>query len=232
MSLSTNSKALRVSLRQQVLQAALECSGGDLQKTFSPEDLLLAAWRRNPLAWGLRGHEREYPDSERLRMELDRASVRGGMVGLGFFEKVRQRVYRLTPSGLLAANDVSGEDEGVKGRVERSIATAVSDILSHQVFVQWLRDQNHPKYFRDAGHFWGVAPGTPPSVIRSRIANIDQTLQSARALLEQRSVDAVSAQHGRKLFDRTDIGRASEFQQSLKQKFRNDLKALGVSLDA
>ena len=175
MSPSSDTKGSRVSLRQQVLQAALECSGGDLHKTFSPEDLLLAAWRRNPLAWGLRGHETEYPDSERLRMELDRASVRGGMVGLGFFDKVRQRVYRLTP-GLLAANEVSGEDEGVKGRVERSIADAVSDILSHQVFVKWLKDQSYPKYFRDAGHFWGVAPGTPPSVIRSRIANVDQTL--------------------------------------------------------
>lgn len=228
----SESKGSRVSLRQQVLQAALECSDGDLQKTFSPEDLLLAAWRRNPLAWGLRGHEREYPDSERLRMELDRASVRGGMVGLGFFEKVRQRVYRLTPAGLLAANDVSGEDEGVKGRVERSIADAVSDILSHQVFVKWLTDQNCPKYFRDAGHFWGVAPGTPPGVIRSRIANVDQTLQSAQTLLEQRSVDAISAQHGRKLFDRVDIGRALEFQQSLKAKFKNDLRALGVNLEA
>lgn len=153
------------------------------------------------------------------------------MVGLGFFEKVRQRVYRLTPAGLLAANDVSGEDEGVKGRVERSIGTAVSDILSHPVFVQWLKDNNYPKYFRDAGHFWGVAPGTPPSVIRSRISNVDQTLESAQSLLEQRSVDAVSAQHGRKLFDRTDIVRALEFQRSLKQKFKNELKALGVSLE-
>ena len=214
-----------------MLQAALECSGGDLHKTFSPEDLLLAAWRRNPLAWGLRGHETEYPDSERLRMELDRASVRGRMVGLGFFDKVRQRVYRLSPAGLLAANEVGGEDEGVKGRVERSIADAVSDILSHQVFVKWLKDQSYPKYFRDAGQIWGVAPGTPPSVIGSRIANVDQTLESAQALLEQRSVDAISAQHGRKLFDRTDIARALEFQHFLRRKFKNDLKALGVSLD-
>ncbi len=105
------------------------------------------------------------------------------------------------------------------------------DATKVRVFVKWLKDQSYPKNFRDAGNFWGVAPGTPPSVIRSRIANVDQTLESAQALLEQRSVDAVSAQHGRKLFDRTDIGRALEFQHVLKQRFKNDLKALGVSLD-
>ena len=33
-------KPARVALRQQVLLAALECSGGDLQRTFTAEDLL------------------------------------------------------------------------------------------------------------------------------------------------------------------------------------------------
>lgn len=220
----------KISLRQQVLQAALECSGADLEKTFSAEDLLLSAWRRNPLAWGLRGHEKEYPDSERLRAELDRASVKGGMVGLGFFEKVRQRVYRLTPAGLLAARSVSGDDEGVRGRIDRSVANALTEIISHTVFREWLRNPEHPKYFRDAGHFWGIAPGTPPSVIRTRINHVDQTLTSANTLLRERDLEAISAQHGRKLFDSEDIARALEFHDVLKNRFRKELETLKVSL--
>jgi hypothetical protein len=60
-----------------------------MQLTFTAEDLLLAAWKRDPMAWGLQGHESEHPDSERIYVTLDRANVRGGLVGLGLFEKVR-----------------------------------------------------------------------------------------------------------------------------------------------
>ena len=35
--------------------------------------------------------------------QLSGSNVRGGMVGLGLFDKVRQRTYRLTPAGLSAA---------------------------------------------------------------------------------------------------------------------------------
>lgn len=93
-------------LRQQLLAAALEVSGGDVQQTFTLEDLLLTAWKRDAMAWGLRGHESHYPDSERMHVELVRASqkgknLRGGLVALGLLEKVRQRTYRLTPAGVL-----------------------------------------------------------------------------------------------------------------------------------
>src|SRR5213594_3246674 len=94
-----NSKPVVATLRQQVLLAALDCSGGDLDKEFTAEDLLLAAWTRNPLAWGLRNHERQYPDSEMIYKEIDRVSVggqnvRGGLVGIGLLEQVRKRTYR------------------------------------------------------------------------------------------------------------------------------------------
>lgn len=225
----------RVSLKQQVLLAALDCSGGDLQKTFTAEDLLLSAWKRDPLAWGLRGHEQEHPDSEKIYTELDRASVkgsnvRGGLAGLGLFEKVRQRTYRLTPAGLTAASQIAGADSSAKGKAERALADAVARVLSHPVFREWIKDPLMPKYFRDAGHFWGVAPGTPPSVIRTRIGAVDKTLETARSLLESKGVDGIAAQHGRALFDRNDIIRAYEFQKMLKTRFAKDLATLSVEL--
>ena len=63
----------QLSLRQQVLLAALDCCRGDLQKTSTAEELLLAAWRREPFSWGLRDHELQYPDSEKFLRALDRA---------------------------------------------------------------------------------------------------------------------------------------------------------------
>jgi hypothetical protein len=121
--------ARRTGLRQQVLLAALDCSNGDLDSTFTAEDLLLAAWKRDPMAWGLRGHEKQHPDSEKIYVELDRASmggrnVRGGLAGLGLLEKVHRRTYRLTPAGLAAASEVVGAAPSMRGKAERILADA------------------------------------------------------------------------------------------------------------
>ena len=102
----------RLPLRQQVLLAVLECSGGKLDKIFTAEELLLAAWVRDKVEWGLRGHEQEHPDSEKIYKELDRVSVkgknvRGGLVGLGLLERIRQRTYRLWNNCVLAFSNVT-----------------------------------------------------------------------------------------------------------------------------
>ena len=75
-----------------------------------------------------------------------------------------------------------------------------------------------------------IAPGTPPSVIRRRIADIDHTLEKARSMLEQGESDAVAARHGRVLFDRGDLERAGEFQSTLKSRFAKELATLEVIL--
>jgi len=228
-------KPARVGLRQQVLLAALECSGGDPRQTFSAEDLLLAAWKHDPMAWGLRGHETEHPDSERIYTELDRvsvrgANVRGGLAGLGLLEKVRQRTYRLTPAGLAAATEVVGADPSFRAKAERALADAVGAIVSHPVFRNWVKDPAMPKHFRDAGYFWGVAPGTPPSVIRARISDVENTLERARSMLDAKGMDEIAARHGSVLFDRADIERALEFQTMLKRRFAKDLVTLNVQV--
>ena len=228
-------KPIRTGLRQQVLLAALECSGADLERAFTAEDLLLAAWRRDPLAWGLRGHERTHPDSERIYKELDRVSVRGrnvrgGLVALGLLEKVRQRTYRLTPAGLASASAVAGAEPGTGEKAERALADAVTEIISHPVFRAWITDPAAPKHFREAGYFWGIAPGTPPSAIRSRIGHVDKTLEAALSLLDDLGTDEISARHGQALYERRDIQRAMEFQAILKGRFAKDLAALQADL--
>jgi len=55
----------RAGLREQVLLAALDCSGGDLDKTFTSEDLLVAAWKRDRFAFGLRDTSRSFPTTTR-----------------------------------------------------------------------------------------------------------------------------------------------------------------------
>jgi hypothetical protein len=225
----------RASLREQVLLAALDCSGGDPDKTFTLEDLIVGAWKRDRLAWGLRGYEQEHPDGDRLRKEIDSRGAREGnpstgLVASGLLSRVRERIYRLTPAGLTAAAEVVGAKPDARGKAERVLADAVDAILSHSVFRAWLKDTNSPKHFRDAGHFWGIAPGTPPTAIQVRILDIDRNLERALSLLDVSGVNEVSARHGKVLFDRTDIERAMNFQVALKERFARDLATLQVKL--
>jgi len=223
------------SLREQVLLAALDCCCGDHEKTFTLEDLIVAAWERDRFAWGLRGYEQKHPDGDRLRKEIDSRGAREGnrstgLVASGLLSRVRERIYRLTPAGLAAAAEVVGAEPDARGKAERVLADAVGVILSHSVFRAWLKDPSAPKHFRDAGHFWGIAPGTPARVIQTRILDIDRTLEKALSLIDAGGVDEVTARHGKTLFDRTDVERAMNFQAALKTRFAKDLATLQVKL--
>jgi hypothetical protein len=208
------------SLRHQVLVAALACVNDDPEATFTAEDLLLEAWRRDSNTWGLRGHESEYPDSERLHAELRRAHADGDI------EPMSTRQYRLTPAGLAKIALLPQADADPQGKVERAFEEEVRKTLGHSVFRDWLKDPNTPKRFRDAGSFWGIAPGTPSTIVQDRLRRIDKTLEGALALLDKRGVEVIT-DRGRRLFERRDIERCAEFHRTLRERFLKDLKLLG-----
>lgn len=63
---------------QQAVLAALELA----DRPLSPPELVLASWRASPELFGLRGHEGEHPDSNRVLSYLygRRGLVRRGLV--------------------------------------------------------------------------------------------------------------------------------------------------------
>jgi len=212
-------------LRDQALLAAVRLTGGDLVKTFSAEELLVEAWKYAKSAWGLRKFEDEHPDAEKINKELNRrGSI--GLLGQGMIERVMPMVYRLTAAGLHEASQLKPGDVVACGKANRELEASIKGVLEHAVFRAWLSDQSKPKYFREAGHFWGIAPGMPPRTVRDRISRVDHILKAASELLDQRSVDAIAEQRGKLLFDRNDIERCQEFQKTLKTKFMRDLLML------
>ncbi len=218
-------------LKDQILLAALTCSNGELNKTFTSEELLVEAWKRDPQAWGLRGFESKHPDSDRIHRELDsRGKGNKGLVAQGALERIGPRVYRLTSKGLNAASSLVPENASLRQKAHRILETRVRDILEHPTFVAWLKDPTTPKHFRDAGHFWGIAPGTPHRVISKRIQEIDDTLHDALELLDRKGLEEISQGRGQLLYDRTDIRRCMEFSDALKERFAKDLRMLGVQL--
>jgi hypothetical protein len=213
-------------LKQQILLAAAELSGGDLQKTMTAEELLVSAWKKDRHAWGLRGFEDSFPDSSKLFKELDAHAGKQGIVGEGLLEKVHRRVFRLTPSGLAEASALCPTDAIAREKADRQLEQAVKQIIEHPVFRDWLKDSTRPKYFREAGHFWGIAPGTPPKTVLERVSSVERTLSSALDALGERGVNEFIEQRGKVLFERKDIERCLEFQRVLTERFKRDLTLL------
>jgi len=218
-------------LKQQVLLAALECSGGSIKKTFTAEELIVHAWRKDKRAWGLRGFEDQHPDANKMLKELDAHAGKQGIVGQGMLEKVQQRVYRITPVGLAAASALQPSDKIARQKATRELALAVKQILEHPAFKSWMGDSSRPKYFREAGHFWGIAPGTPAKTVRERVAFVEKTLKAALDILVREGVEEVIEQRGKILYERNDIERCLEFQKILKERFARDLRLLDPEME-
>jgi hypothetical protein len=214
-------------LKPQVLLAAAACSDGDLRSTFTAEDLLIRAWKANTAAWGLRGYEDQHPDPEKIYKELNRRG-QSGLVGLGLLEQVSPLVFRLTPAGLAAASGLDPKDMKIREKASRELQEQIKVILSQSVFRNWLKDPSTPKSFHKAGSFWGIAPGTPPRVVRERVASVEVTLEAAERLLNERGVEVVADERGQPLFDRLDVQRCLQFQFTLKQRFARELQRLGA----
>ncbi len=220
-------------LKAQLLLAALACSEGTTDVEFTAEALLVIAWERNKAAWGLRGLEKDPPDSHRIHRELDsRGKTAKGLVALGLLERVRPRVYRLTPKGLVAAGKLHPSESATREKVDRQMEDQVRRMLEHPTFKKWLADPETPRRFREAGSFWRVAAGTPPKVIASRIERTEATLAAALSLLNERKVDEMASGRGQLLFERSDIERCIELNSALKRRFADDLAVLGVKLVA
>jgi len=213
-------------LKQQIVLAAFELTGGDLTKTFTAEELLVHGWKNDKQAWGLRGFEEDHPDSSKLFKELDAHAGKQGIVGEGLLEKIHRRVFRLTPTGLAEASALRPSDTIARDKADRQLEQAVKRIIEHPVFKDWLKDPTRPKYFREAGHFWGIAPGTPPKTVLERVTAVGRTLTAALKTLDERGVNELIEQRGKVLFERRDIERCLEFQQVLIERFARDLKLL------
>ena len=207
-----------------IIKAALSLSKGDLKKSFSAEDLLVEAWKKNKSSFGLRGHEDEYPYSNKIYKKID---GKNGLVERGLLKKNGQRVYKLTEVCLsigISLEELNKEEYGMK--LERQLNENISKIINHEVFKKWLEDPEQPKRFREAGWFWGIAPGTPPSVVKERLQEIDNTLKISEKSLKSKNAKKIFEQKGKILFDEDMLNKCSEFNESLKKRFEKDLNIL------
>ncbi len=219
--------------------AALELSGGDTSQRFTAEELLVKAWKIDKRAFGLRGFEQEYPDSNILYTKL---MGKSGLVRTGFLKKIAGKTYTITEAGLSIASSLQPTESETKIKIDRQLHDAIVKIINHPIFIKWLETSGkEPARFRDAMWFWGLAPGIPSKTGKERIAVIEKNLNEAKKRVQEAGGKiAIEARgfsketknqfsdfddrKGYLFLDLLDIKRCIEFHNSLKERFEKELK--------
>lgn len=210
-------------LNERVLLAALSLSNGDISQKFTAEDVIVKAWEEDNSAFGLRGYEDKFPDSNIVFTKLD---GKDGLVAKGFLKKVGDRTYTITEAGLSTAVRLKPHSEEYQLKVARSLQEAITKILDHPIFKEWIKNKEKPTQFRDAGWFWGVAAGSPPKIVSERLKHIEQTLLEAKRFLEESGRREIIQQRGKILFNIKDLELCLEFHNTIKKRFEKELKIL------
>jgi len=211
-----------LTLAEKVLLAAVECANGAVGATFTAEELAVQAWKMDRNAFGLRKFENDHPDSNKIFKSID---SKGGLVAKALITKVGDRTFALTAAGLAKAALLRAPKDDLR-KPERGLAAEINNIISHPVFREWLVDPKKPNKFYEAGHFWGIAPGTPSRVIRERVNRVDVTLSAALEYLDKNDTNTLWGEREQAVAERRDVERCLEFHTLLKQRFKQELTLL------
>jgi hypothetical protein len=148
--------APRFTAAQIILLAADDLMAQGLTE-FSEWDLTLAAWQRDRMRFGLRGHHQLHPDHKRVMMEIMGKKPQNPIF-LGLMEKIRPNYYRLTPLGRSEAVRLrySSEPENKRKATPLGQYEEISQLVRHQAFKNWKDDPDEPRRFADVCEFLGA----------------------------------------------------------------------------
>jgi hypothetical protein len=217
----------KLSVSDKLLLAAydLEQSG---RKSFSAEDLVVAAWQKFPDVFGLAGHldekgQPKYPDSNRVFAEIMGSKP---IRERGLLVKVGNKMYQITDAGreyahsLNSTTNTPSEGRVIKAGLARSTIEALKRLLTSKAVEKVKNNRLEDVTFYDACAFWGVSPMSSAIQLEGRLANFEKLVDSARSVLRGK---AASFAHGGEGFGVDDLKRLTEVDKLLQEKFRTDL---------
>lgn len=181
----TQPNAPRRDRHNKILIAMLEVSGAST-RLCAYEDIVVAAWKRFPQEFGLRGYVSDYPDSSDLHKPLYGPLKRDGYV------KVQNKKFGLTEAGLAVAAELnSGAGGGsAASRVRRDQVIEI-ERLAKKPSVRLVQQGSEGELLdSDLYDFYGVTVRTKPADFIGRVNTVDRAIDAA-VLIKDPSLDAV-----------------------------------------
>jgi hypothetical protein len=152
-----------------------------LGEPFKANDLVVAAWRAYPAAFGMVGYQGEYPDRHSVLLYL---MGKKGLVHRRCLRRVAAKTYRLTARGRREAEAAGrGEYREIRSSVHEPVGDALGRALDSAAYRRWLSDPGVPGPWAEVLGFYGLAdgPGTPD--VEGPSAALGRAVAAARECL-------------------------------------------------
>jgi hypothetical protein len=204
--------------------AGLEANGA---KTFTAEDLVVAAWRLDPETFGLSGHLDEggrpaYPNSNRVFVEIMGSKP---IRKQGLLAKAGTKTFRLTESGhqrveALRASEITGTAgtpaPDAKVAFGRETARKLQKLLGTRAVEKMRSGRRDEITFTDAASFWGITPRSSAMAFQGRLGDVEGILRAAEDASRDRPI---RFEHGGRPYTHSDIEALQSLHQSMLEDF-------------
>lgn len=221
-----------LSITEKLVLAAydLEQSG---KRPFSAEDLVVAAWKKFPDAFGLAGYQNQtgepiYPDSNRVFAEImGSKSIRKK----GFLEKVGTKMYQLTVAGQDYARFLSTKSVKTttkKAALGREIEHELKRLFDAKAWEKFKKGKVDEITFYDACGFWGISPRSSAIEYEGKIANFAKIIETSRKTVQG---DKATFEHSGYTFGKKEIEDLFQIHETLLSKFNEEIKIIKTRTD-
>lgn len=198
------------------------------QSPFSAEDLIVASWRENPKAFGLKGYAEQYPDSNRVL-----ASIMGerGLARKGWLAKMGQKLYTLSPEGQrvvkrLLEGDNDEEDEAPEPaanvqRLPRDQEKVLLSLLDSSARKKMEEGKAYELSFADACRFWSITDNLSADALDAQLNKVESVLSHG-----ERAAVKGPIMIGHREVTRSDMEMLRHCHEYLQERFERHLMLL------
>jgi len=195
---------------------------------FSAEDLVVAAWRKFPDAFGLAGYHGDgghlsYPDSNRVYAEIMGTKP---IRKTGCLIKVGKKLYQMTEAGRIRARGIlqsSGAPQSGKAGLARETQRELKRLFASKASEKYKKNRIEDITFHDACVFWRISPMSSAIEFKGRVSNLEGIIESAKKAFQRK---AVTFEHGGQTFTTKDLDNLLKLHHAMVNKFNEDIKVI------
>jgi hypothetical protein len=214
----------RLTAAQVILLAGddLMASGA---REFTEWELTVSSWSRDRSRFGLRGFDQKYPDHKRVMMEIMGHKPQNPIT-LGFMEKVRPNIYRLTPLGRAEAARLRSGGVArapIAASLQSDLYRTAATLINHPVFNAWKNDPDQPRRWSDAAAFLSSLGGDAHADPTASLQNMRQAIHAARDWCQSHDVVYLTPQvrSASEPIHTSDISAVVDFLRALEYRFED-----------
>lgn len=209
---------------QKLLVAALELEQAG-HKPFTAEALTVAAWKKWPQAFGIKGFREHYPCTNSTFTCL---MGKRGLPARGWLVKVGQKLYTLSRQGTEEARRVLAADDSplprrralAKIRVPKELERQLAPLFMTTAFCRYEEGMRREITYRDACKFWGLAETAHGEAVDQTLARVPAALAAVEQLLIGDSVELSNGQS----VSQSDLKALAGLHRFLNDQFARDLR--------